>query len=275
VNFIIVTDVEGVTGVTTFEQAEKSDYAKAMLMHDLNAVIKGIKSTGIHEIILFDMHTDGRNINLEELPGDVSVITGKPINQKVYKSAPCGFDGLFLLGLHAMASAKTLLSHTYLREYEKVTLNGRETGEIGIETALAAEQGIPLVFLSGDDAGCLEAETSETNTSFGSAVYAAVKKSLGETQGICYPPSRTGELLFSGAREAALGVMSGKYKNFQKPAVKSYKINICISPSKYREKLKISYPGLFIDERTISFEGEHFLTCWSEYLLKEKEISGL
>jgi D-amino peptidase len=268
--FIIVADIEGVTGVTTYEQAEKSDYAKAMLMRDLQGIIRGIKSAGAHEIILYDMHTDGRNINLAELSGDISVIVGKPINPKVYKSAGTGIDGLFLAGLHAMASAKTLLAHSYLREYERIILNGEETGEIGVEAALAAEQGIPLLFVSGDSAGCREAKALCSN-----AVCVEVKKSLGEFRALCYPPSKTEELLFMGAREAVLSAMKEKPMTAARvPAAKLYKVNIDIGPSAYLDKLKAAYPALFTSGRTVSLEGASFLECWSEYLFKEREVSA-
>jgi D-amino peptidase len=265
--FIIVADIEGVTGVTTYEQAEKSDYAKAMLMHDLQGIIRGIKSAGAHEIILYDMHTDGRNINLAELSGDISVIVGKPINPKVYKSAGTGIDGLFLAGLHAMASTKTLLAHSYLREYERIVLNGEETGEIGVEAALAADQGIPLLFMSGDSAGCREAKALCNGT-----VCVEVKKSLGEFQALCYPPSKTEQLLFMGAREAVLSVMQEKPVPI--PAAKPYKVNIDIGPCAYLDKLRAAYPSLFTAERTVSFGGASFLECWSDYLFKEREVSA-
>ena len=58
---MIRSDIEGVTGVTTYEQAENSEFGRSMLMNDLNACINGILSTGNHEIVTYDEHTDGRN----------------------------------------------------------------------------------------------------------------------------------------------------------------------------------------------------------------------
>ena len=62
--FLIMTDIEGVTGVTTYLQAEKSQFGRDMLMNDLLAVIDGIRSEEHHEIVVYDMHTDGRNIDI-------------------------------------------------------------------------------------------------------------------------------------------------------------------------------------------------------------------
>ena len=68
--FLVMTDIEGVTGVTTFLQAEKSELGKRMLMSDLKAVLAGIKKAG-GEAVVYDMHTDGRNIDIALLPEDV------------------------------------------------------------------------------------------------------------------------------------------------------------------------------------------------------------
>ena len=61
--FLVMTDIEGVTGVTTFAQAENTQFGRDMLMHDLRAVLEGIKNAG-GEAVVYDMHTDGRNIDI-------------------------------------------------------------------------------------------------------------------------------------------------------------------------------------------------------------------
>lgn len=76
--FLIMTDIEGVTGVTTYQQAENSQLGRDMLMHDLLAVIEGIRTEEHHEIVVYDMHTDGRNVDMTQLPEDIPVVMGKP-----------------------------------------------------------------------------------------------------------------------------------------------------------------------------------------------------
>ena len=74
--FLVMTDIEGVSGVTSFSQAENSEFGKEMLMHDLCAVLSAIKDAGA-EAVVYDMHTDGRNVRIDEI--DVPVVMGKPI----------------------------------------------------------------------------------------------------------------------------------------------------------------------------------------------------
>ena len=151
---LVMTDIEGVTGVTTFPQAESSEFGRDMLMNDLQAVLAGIRDAGA-EAVIYDMHTDGRNVRLGEV--DAPVVMGKPIDGRLYRGVGQSVDALFLLGLHTMQHTGALLAHSYLREYDAIYINGILIGEIGVEAALAGEQGIPLAFVSGDDKGCEEA----------------------------------------------------------------------------------------------------------------------
>ena len=256
--FLIMTDIEGVTGVTTFPQAEKSDFGREMLMHDLCAVLEGIKDAGA-EAVVYDMHTDGRNVDIGRVSSPV--VMGKPILGELYRGVGSDFDGLFLMGLHTMQHTGHLLAHSYLREYDAIYLNGILVGEIGIEAALAGEQGIPLKFVSGDDMGCREAETLIDDV-----VTCPVKKSLGDDTAICYAPEATGRML----REKAAEAVRAQVKPF---AVKApYEIRIVYSDCRYLEIMKQIHPEIFVDERTVVMKGDNLLKTWSKYLTYEKEM---
>lgn len=262
--FLIMTDIEGVTGVTSFPQAECSEFGKQMLMHDLNAVIAGIKAEGEHEIVVYDMHTDGRNVDISQLPEDIPVIMGKPISRTVYRGAGGNYDGLFLLGLHTMQHVPgALLAHSYLREYDSIHLNGILVGEIGVEAALAGQQGFPLVFVSGDDLGCAEAKQLVPEV-----VTAAVKTSIDEAQALCPPPAKTGKILFEAAREA---VRKAKFI----PPFKvegNVEVKVKFSQCHYRNVMQKIHPEIFTDVSTACVSGEGMLDAWGKYLLLEREM---
>ena len=257
--FLIMTDIEGVTGVTTFPQAEKSEFGREMLMNDLCAVLEGVKEAGA-DAIVYDMHTDGRNVDISRI--DVPVVMGKPIRGDLWRGVGnSGIDGLFLLGLHTMQHTGHLLAHSYLREYDAIYLNGILVGEIGIEAALAGEQGIPLKFISGDDMGCLEAKALIENV-----VTCPVKTSLSDDTAICPSPSATAILLKEKAKEAVLAsVPPFEVKG-------PFEIKIVYSDCKYLEIMKEIHPEIFADERTAVMRGDNLLKTWSQYLIYEKEM---
>ena len=257
--FLVMTDIEGVTGVTTFTEAESSQFGKDMLMNDLGAVLNGIWKAGA-EAVVYDMHTDGRNVDLSDL--SVPVVRGKPILADNWRGVGGeGFDGLFMVGLHTMQHTGALLAHSYLREYDSIHINGILMGEIGVEAALAGELGIPLKFVSADDAGCREAEELIPDV-----VTCAVKKSLGDDCAICYPPKATYEKLYDGAIKA-VGRKIAPLK-LEPP----YEIKIKFSDCAYLGIMKEIHPEIFESENTVIMRGNNLLATWSEYLKYEKEM---
>ena len=258
--YLVMTDIEGVTGVTTFPQAENSEFGREMLMNDLIAVLDGIKEAGA-EAIVYDMHTDGRNVDISRI--DVPVVMGKPIRGDIWRGVGNKVidGGLFLLGLHTMQHTGHLLAHSYLREYDAIYLNGLLVGEIGIEAALAGEQGIPLKFISGDDMGCLEAQKLVKNI-----VTCSVKVSIGDDTALCPPPSATAKALKEAAKKAVMADI--------KPFVVEgpYEIKIVFSDCKYLEIMKQIHPEIFEDDRTVVMRGDNLLKTWSQYLIYEKEM---
>ena len=255
-----MTDIEGVTGVTTFPQAEKSDFGKRMLMHDLKAVLEGIKEAGA-EAVIYDMHTDGRNVNIEEI--DCPVIMGKPILPHLWRGVGKNtVDGMFMLGLHTMQNAGgALLQHSYLREYESIHLNGQLVGEIGVEAALAGEAGVPLKLVTGDNLGCKEAEDL-----IDGIITCSVKESLAEDSAICYTPDVTYKALKDAAKKATLA----NVKPFMLNA--PYEIKIKFSECKYQEAMKKLHPEIFENENTVVMRGQNLLETWSEYLVYERQM---
>ena len=259
--FLVMTDIEGVTGVTTFEQAERSEFGRNMLMNDLKAVLDGIWKAG-GEAVVYDMHTDGRNVDISQI--DVPVVMGKPILGEMYRGVGNDFDGLFLLGLHTMQHTGALLAHSYLREYDAIYLNGILVGEIGIEAALAGEQGIPLKFVSADDMGCKEAQDLISGV-----VTCPVKKSLGVDTAVCPSPQATATMLYEAAQKAVVAEVE---PFVVKPP---YEIKIEYSDCEYLQKMRSIHPEIFEDERTVVMKGDNLLKTWSQYLMYEKEMTSI
>ncbi len=257
--FLVMTDIEGVTGVTTFSQAESSQFGRDMLMNDLNAVLEGIKNAGA-EAIVYDMHTDGRNIDIAQF--DVPVVMGKPILKELWRGVGGeDIDGLFLLGLHTMQHTGSLLQHSYLREYDAIYLNGILVGEIGMEAALAGEQDVPLKFVSADNMGCLEGKRLVPEL-----ITCTVKESLTEDTVICYPPEITSKMLTKSAEEA----VKASIAPFKLSA--PYEIKIKFSDCDYLNAMKSLHPEIFENENTAVMRGDNLLSTWSQYLLYEKEM---
>jgi len=70
--YVVRCDIEGVSEVVSFEQAEpgKPEYAfgQRMFMADLLALLEGLKAGGADEVVIYDEHYYGRCIDLSVLP---------------------------------------------------------------------------------------------------------------------------------------------------------------------------------------------------------------
>lgn len=155
---LVITDLEGVTGVDSFSQTrtvreERKGPAMDRLAREVNAFVAGVRAVEPEaRIDVWDGHGTGglREADLEDarrLEGD------RPYFEMG------AYDAMAFVGQHAMAgSPDAPLCHTYSSlavDYYK--LNGTFVGEFACRALLAGRQGVPTVFLSGDDKATLEA----------------------------------------------------------------------------------------------------------------------
>ncbi len=205
---LLSCDLEGVHGVVHSSQTQPGEphYDKAVMsMHkECNAVIEGALAAGAHTIVVNDSHFDMRNLRLDYLHSKAKLISGwqKPYSMMAGTQGLTGekaFDVVFFLGYHAKAgTARGVLSHTYRSQvFLDVKLNGESVGETALNAALAGYFGVPVGFVSGDDA-CVE----EAEAILGSVVTVATKKAISRYSAMCLSESEVLEKLKTASHDA-------------------------------------------------------------------------
>lgn len=261
---MIRSDIEGVTGVTTYQQAEDSELGRAMLANDLNAAVEGLLSTGDHEIVIYDEHTDGRNISLDDLPDSVSVICGKPQYRPDWGGIDSSYDAMIMVGFHARSGVKdALLPHSYSRKNLNIRINGTVVGEIGVEAAIAGDFGVPLWLVTGDSAGMAEARQIVPGVKT-----VTVKEAMGEFAARCLPPKLTTKLIYDAAKNIVQSPPDVKPLKFNTPV----ELEIDLAQSDYAKKLKAKYPKIFTTPNIIQLNGQTVTELWSRYTQIQAEI---
>lgn len=249
-------DLEGVSGIVSYEQAEPGRpefaFGQKMFMSDLSALIDGLNAGGADEILIYDEHYYGRNIDLDALPKNAAAICGKP----PYRAGWAGgldksFAGLILLGFHSKSGTGELLNHSYEPDIKDLVLSGVSVGEIGVEAAIAGDYDVPLVMITADSAGVAEAE--QLCPGVKSIV---VKKSLSVNGGFCFPT----ELTAARITEAAAKIVKTP------PAVKPWKLispklEIVFNPGPYASK----FQQLFACDGSLALTGQTVTECWAAY----------
>ena len=115
---LIATDMEGITGVTTWDQvtpghAEYARFRKQMT-EDVNAAIRGAFDAGAEEVIVADGHWNGSNILVEELDPRARLNTGSPSPFSMMQGIDESVAGVMFIGYHARnGSPNAILDHTW------------------------------------------------------------------------------------------------------------------------------------------------------------------
>ena len=162
---LISADMEGVCGVTSWVQVMPPEYdsgpsstveyerARARLTREVNAAVEGALAAGVDEVIVNEAHDGMRNLVPEDLHESVRFITG---SDKAYGMMQGidepGIGAVFYVGYHARAGTpQAPLAHTWTGYVNDVRLNGRSTGEYGINAVIAGHFGVPVTLVTGDD----------------------------------------------------------------------------------------------------------------------------
>lgn len=243
-NVLLMTDIEGITGVDTYESLQdksSADYRRACeeLMRDTNAAIAGFYDAGAEQVYVYDGHSKGANFIKEML--DPRAIQLYYDNWHDYVSAG-KIDVYAEVGLHAMAGAQdAFLEHTQssVRWFD-YKINGTSCGELIQGAAYVGAYEIPMIFVSGDVAACEEAEAFIPGIAT-----AVVKKALCRNRAKSLPTDEARRLIYKKAKESLTLVNKIKPYKISLPA----EITVTLQRTDYCEDLATKYER--INSRTV------------------------
>jgi len=206
----ISTDLEGISGITIWEQTRDFanplyQEARQLLTAEINACVEGCLEGGATEIVVYDGHGGAFNIVPSELHPGASYITGpgRPWPSPDWDES---VDGLILLGYHAMNGVEDgVLHHTQSSLGEnKYWYNGIECGEIVQTSLVAGHYGVPPIMCTGDKRACEEARRFLGEE----IITVVVKEGYSRTSCKMLAPEKARALIREGAKQA-MGVIPG------------------------------------------------------------------
>ncbi len=173
----VSVDMEGLAGVVHWDQIMSSGgdvtLGRALLAGELQAVCRGAVIAGAEAVVVNDAHSHMRNIDPLTLEDHVQLISGHFKPMYMMEGLDETFQAAVFLGYHGSIGSSSVLSHTYNPNVIwEARLNGRVTGETGINALVAHHYRVPVVLLTGDDVTVKdakhwvpEATTVQTKTS--------------------------------------------------------------------------------------------------------------
>ncbi len=212
----VMCDMEGISGIVKVAQVVPGgpDYqtGRMYMTRDVNACVAGCIEGGATTVVVRDAHYMGFNMIAEHLDPRAEYVQGQSPAERIPNIAD--FDGLILLGYHAMAGTpEALHEHTMSPEaWQNLWINGVKSGELAIDAGIAGDHGVPTIMVSGDDKLCDEARQFLKDV-----VTVQVKKGLAAEGGQLLPAERAHQLIREGAARACLDYKKMKPYRVRKP----------------------------------------------------------
>lgn len=158
----ISVDLEGVAGVSHPGPTNRGDAgypaAVELMVGEANAAIEGALEAGATDVLVNDSHGGMHNLTPLDLHPAARLLQGqKPWSMIAGAEPDAGggtrFDVALFVGYHARAGhPRGTIAHTYSYAPTLSLLDGRPTGEYGINAAVLGQWGVPVGLVTGDDA---------------------------------------------------------------------------------------------------------------------------
>lgn len=195
-------DMEGIAGISHAKPTNRGDEgypaAAALMLGEANAAVEGAISAGAREVVVNDSHGGMFNLDPERLDTRARLVQGTKPFSMVEAARDGAFDLALFVGYHARAGhPRGTIAHTYSGRPTLTCLNGRATGEYGINALYLGALGVPVGLVAGDDA--LAEEVAEWLPWSERVV---VKRAVSWQGADSLHPERARELVRDGARRA-------------------------------------------------------------------------
>jgi D-amino peptidase len=201
---LISADMEGATGVTWPADVEPGteqwQRCRRMFTSDVNAAVAGFFAGGADEVLINEAHATMRNLLLEELDERAVMLTGRHKDLSMVEGIQQpGVSAVAFVGYHAGAGRDGVLAHTYLpNSVTGVRVNGEPASEGRLNSFVAAEYGVPIVLVTGDDVTCADAAGYAPQ-----APAVTVKDCVSRYSAVCRPPAVTAAAIRAAAERGA------------------------------------------------------------------------
>jgi len=250
---LISADMEGATGVTWPADVEPGteqwQRCRRMFTSDVNAAIAGCYDGGATSVLINEAHATMRNLLLEDLDKRAVMLTGRHKDLSMVEGIQHGdVGGVAFVGYHAPAGAEGVLAHTYLaNSITAVRVNGTRASEGLLNSFVAAEYGVPIVLITGDDQTCADAEAYAPGVP---AV--AVKDCVSRYAAVCRPPEVTAEAIRAAATRGMK--LAGRADGAGSPGGAAFQVEVEVDAAQLAQSAAIVPTVRRTGERAVAFE---------------------
>jgi len=250
----ISADMEGITGVASVDQLSPASFeynqARQWMTAEVLAAIQGAREAGSTEFVVSDSHGNGESLVIDRFPADVpiTIVRSFPRPLGMMEGIDSTFGAVIFIGYHAATTSTTgVRAHTMSSALlTRIALNGVAQSEAGINAAIAAQYGVPVVMITGDDA-----IVTETKQRLGNLEGVIVKRAIGFHSAATLTPEVGQGRIRQQAKTAVMRRAEMKPYTMTKP------LTVEVSFKNYRPVELLGYlPNIQrIDAHTVRFAG--------------------
>lgn len=261
---IIMTDMEGVSGIVTWDQVTGGkpmyEEGRRLYTEEINAAVRGARAAGAREIVVVDCHGAGgdwtfNSLVPELLDPDCEWVAHHPWS-RYREMFETGCDACLLVGMHARAGTPDgVLCHTISTvKWRNLWFNDDLVGESGINAALCGHYGVPVLLVTGDEAVC-----RETRELLGDRLtMVAVKRGLSRYSARQIPPARARQMIEAAALESLSDLHAVKPYVPARPVTITVEVEAVEKVDEFRGR-----PGVeVIEPLKVVSRGEDWLEAW-------------
>lgn len=215
---------------------------RALLTQEVNAVIAGARRAGARSFVVSEGH--GGNLFANVLPWDLDpeaiLVRGFPKPLVMIAGIDSTVGTLIFTGAHANAGSPGVMAHNFA--FDEFTVNGKKLNEVGINALIAAEYGVAVSMVTGDDV-----LVRETREMLGDDFVAVITKyAIGRNAAITFSPARVRQMLADSSEVAVRRAMRGEFKPLKMK--KPYRVELMLRRT-YPEAIvqgvdALGWPGL-------------------------------
>lgn len=216
--FCISVDLEGVActvgsyGQGVPDGSKNYSFAALQATREANAAAEALFDNGAKEIIVWDCHGTGVNLDYDKLNRGCKIAMGAGSRTR-FPGVDETYDGVLFIGYHAYDAPKATLAHVYSSAtFSAHLINGKPAGELQIDAAIAGKRGVKTLFVSSDDLCVAQAKES-----FPWANTVVTKQSLAWNSCISKHPLEVCKEIYSSVADAVKNIVSMKTYTIETP----------------------------------------------------------
>jgi len=258
-NVLIVTDLEGVSGIVEWDAHEprtpQDQWQRTLMTGEVNAAVAGAFDAGATRVKIAEGHNA---IDILQLDERATLVPAHYPAMPPYQGWDEGFDAMLQIGKHSMSGTPDgVLAHTGNRNVDFVEINGIRVGECGTEAMMAGDYGFPCVMISGDVAVC-----REMRELLGDIEVAPVKTGYTAHHADCLHPNAARKLIREKVRAALERLSDFSPFVVPGPIRLVQRLKTPYGEESLRTYASKSYVEV-IDGRTLAFKGQNVVEAFA------------